>query len=63
MAKKKHPRHPKEHDLLKAIQRTPADVGGELMGAKSARPAKTTRPAKSARPAKTARPAKARRPR
>ncbi|MGE3513078.1 MAG: hypothetical protein AB7N65_29805 [Vicinamibacterales bacterium] len=41
MAKKKHPRHPKEHDLLKAIRRTPPDVGGELAGAKkSARPKK-----------------------
>jgi hypothetical protein len=45
MAKKKHPRHPKEHDLLKAIRRTPADVGGELLGAKkAARPKKAKRP-------------------
>jgi hypothetical protein len=28
--KRTHTRHPKEHDILKAIKRTPAVVGGEL---------------------------------
>jgi hypothetical protein len=29
MAKKRHPRHPKERNILKAIRRTPPVIGGE----------------------------------
>ena len=37
MAKRAHPRHPKEHDILKAIRRTPPLIGGELPARKERR--------------------------
>jgi hypothetical protein len=40
---KKHSRHPKEHDILKAMRRTPAIVGGELPAAKKAAPKRKKR--------------------